>query len=201
MFFCHYSGFFRFSHSLDNITHNKSSKTMMTTITYLIFGFLCVILCLIGFIFGFTYEEISVYVCIYVWPALCVAMPMVIALVALYNWIKKLSLWNTINLALSTGATIVFGIYAKLFYQFYSFRPLLIEGESPVNLDTVHGKFVACAHDLKLMASQLGMTYEEVNLWVYCYLFLAIALVMWLWFEITIPRKWLLNRLWHKWFQ
>ena len=51
------------------------------------------------------------------------------------------------------------------------------------------------------MASQLGMTYEEVNLWVYCYLFLAIALVMWLWFEITIPRKWLLNRLWHKWFQ
>ena len=60
---------------------------------------------------------------------------------------------------------------------------------------------MACAHDLKLMASQLGMTYEEVNLWVYCYLFLAIALVMWLWFEITIPRKWLLNRLWHKWFQ
>lgn len=46
------------------------------------------------------------------------------------------------------------------------------------------------------MASELGLTYEQVNLWVYCYLFLAIALVMWLWFEITVPRRWILNRLW-----
>ena len=136
----------------------------MDLITHLIFGFLCGMLYLVGWVFGFTYEEISVYICIYGWPVLCVAMPTVIALVALYNWIKKLTLWNTINLALSVGATIVFSIYAKLFYQ---------------------------------LANELGMTYEQINLWVYCYLFLAIALVMWLWFEITIPRKWIINRLWY----
>ena len=169
---------------------------MMTTFSHLIFGFLCVMLYLFGLIFGFTYEETSVYICIYVWPALCVAMPTVIALAALHNWIKKLTLWNTINLALSTGATIVFSIYAKLFYQFYSYRISDLDSGTIIMLNTVHDKFIACAQDLKIMANELGMTYAEVNLWVYCYLFLAIALVMWIWFEITIPRKWILNRLW-----
>ena len=170
---------------------------MMELISYLIFGFLCVMLYLVGCVFGFTYEETSVYVCIYGWPALCVAMPTVIAQVAFYNWIKKLTLWNTVNLALSTGVTIVFCIFAKLFYQFYSYRLLDLDSGTIIMLDTVHDKFVACAQDLKIMANELGMTYAEVNLWVYCYLFLAIALVMWLWFEITIPRKWIINRLWY----
>ena len=62
--------------------------------------------------------------------------------------------------------------------------------------ETNHYKFVAFWLDLHQMAGELGMTYEEVNLWIYCYLFMAIALVMWLWFEITIPRRWILNRLW-----
>ena len=55
------------------------------------------------------------------------------------------------------------------------------------------------SHSLKAKVEQdtRGMTYEEVNLWIYCYLFMAIALVMWLWFEITIPRRWILNRLWY----
>lgn len=171
---------------------------MMDLITHLIFGFLCGILYLVGLIFGYSYEEISVYVCIYGWPALCVAMPTVIALVALYNWIKELSVWNTINLALSSGTAIVFSLYAQLFYQFYNDRPLALEAGNPIKLDSAHDKFVACVQDLTTMASELNMTYEEVNLWVYCYLFLAIALVMWLWFEITIPRKWILNRLWRK---
>ena len=170
---------------------------MMDLITHLIFGFLCGMLYLVGWVFGFTYEEISVYICIYGWPALCVAMPTVIALVALYNWIKKLTLWNTINLALSAGTTIVFSIYAKLFYQFYSNRPMALEAGTPIKLDSAHDKFMACVQDLTIMANELGMTYEQINLWVYCYLFLAIALVMWLWFEITIPRKWIINRLWY----
>lgn len=77
----------------------------MELFTQLIFGFLCGMLYLVGLMFGFTYEEISVYICIYGWPALCVAMPAVVTLVALYNWVKKLSLWNTVNLALSASVT------------------------------------------------------------------------------------------------
>lgn len=169
---------------------------MTYTFTQFVFGFLCGMLFLVGWIFGFTYEEISVYVCIYLWPVLCVAMPTIVTMVALYNWVKKLTLWNTINLALSSGTALVMGVYAKLFYNFYSKRPMNIETGSPFKMDTIHDKFVACWLDLHQMAGELGMTYEEVNLWIYCYLFMAIALVMWLWFEITIPRRWILNRLW-----
>ena len=165
----------------------------MELLIKLIFGFLCGMLYLVGCIFGYTYEEISVYICIYGWPALCVAMPTVIALVALYNWVKKLTLWNTINLALSTSVAYAFGRIADLLIALYSHG-----NETHAHLETIHDKFVACRGDLMVMASGLGMTYEEVNLWIYCYMFLAIALVMWLWFEITIPRKWMLNRLWRK---
>ena len=90
---------------------------MTYTFTQLVFGFLCVMLFLVGWIFGLNYEEISVYVCIYLWPALCVAMPAIVAMVALYNWVKKLTIWNTINLALSSGIALVMGVYANLFYN------------------------------------------------------------------------------------
>ena len=173
---------------------------MTYTFTQLVFGFLCGMLYVAGYIFGLSYEEISVYVCIYLWPALCVAMPTIVAMVALYNWVKKLTPWNTINLALSSGVASMFSVFAALFYQFYSYRPMYFdfEARTTMRLDTIHDKFVACWSDLTRMANDLGMTYEEVNLWVYCYLFMAIALVMWLWFEITIPRRWILNRLWLK---
>ena len=55
------------------------------------------------------------------------------------------------------------------------------------------------SHSLKAKVEQdtRGMTYEQINLWVYPYLFLTIVMVMWLWFKITFPRKWILNRLWY----
>jgi len=100
-----------------------------------------------GLILSFNYEKISVYVCIYLWPALCVAMPAIVAMVALYNWVKKLTLWNTINLALSSETALVMGVYAKLFYNLYSKKPMKIETGSPFKLDTIHDKFVACWFD------------------------------------------------------
>lgn len=163
---------------------------MMSTFTNLVFGLLCGMLHLVGGIFGCTYEEISVYICIYGWPALCVAMPTIISLVALHNWVKKCSLWNTFNFALSACVTYIFSRIASLLIGLYTHGY-----ETHAHLETIHDKFAACVEDLMVMAHQLGMTYEEVNLWIYCYLFMAIALVMWVWFEITIPRKWILNRL------
>ena len=62
----------------------------------LIYYALCGILYLTGLVFGLDYETISVYVCIYFWPALITAMPAVITLIAFYNWCKKLTLWNSI---------------------------------------------------------------------------------------------------------
>lgn len=163
----------------------------MESMIQLIFHILCGMLFLVGWLFGFTYEEISVYICIYGWPALCVAMPTTIALVALYNWVKKCTAWNTLNLALSASASVAFLKIAQLLIGLYTHGY-----ETHAHLESIHDKFRACRDDLVAMANELGMTYAEVNIWIYCYLFLAIALVMWLWFEITIPRKWFINRLW-----
>ena len=164
----------------------------MTTISFteIIFHVLCGLLYLVGLVFGLNYEEISVYVCIYLWPALCVAMPAAIMLTALFNWVKKLSWWNTFNLGVSSAVTYAFLLAAGELTAPYS---MVTDFRS---VSTIHEKFIACQSDLMRMANELNMTYQEVNLWVYCWLFLAIAAVMWLWFEITFPRKWIINRLW-----
>ena len=161
------------------------------TIIRIIYYVLCGILYLIGLAFGLDYETISVYICIYLWPALFTAMPAVITLIALCNWMKKLTLWNSVNLTLSGTVTYVFWLISEQFYHLYT-TPNLVH----LNLDTIHDQFQACVDDLKAIACQLDMTYIEVNLWIYCVLSIVIAMMMWLWFEITIPRKWILNRLW-----
>ena len=162
------------------------------TFQQLIYYALCGMLYLAGLVFGLDYETISIYVCIYFWPALFTAMPAVITLIALYNWCKKLTLWNTINLTASGTTTCAFWLISKEFYHLYT-QPNLLH----LHLSTIHEQFMACVVDLKAIASQLNMTYIEVNLWIYCVLSIVIALVMWLWFEITIPRKWIINRLWY----
>ena len=161
------------------------------TFSEFIFYALCGMLYVMGLSFGFSYEEMSVYVCIYLWPALFTAMPAIITLIALYNWCKKLTLWNCINLSASGTMTIAFWLISKEFWWLYTIPSLVHE-----NLSTVHEQFQACVDDLMAIGTQLNMTYIEVNLWIYCVLSIVIALVMWLWFEVTIPRRWLLNRLW-----
>lgn len=156
-----------------------------------IFYVLCGMFYVAGLVLGLDYETICVYICIYFWPALFTAMPAVITLIALYNWYKKLSLWNMVNLTASGTATCAFWLISKEFYQLYTQPSPLHE-----HLGNCHEQFMACVEDLNVIASQLNMTYIEVNLWVYCVLSIVIALVMWLWFEITVPRKWILNRLW-----
>lgn len=157
----------------------------------IIYYLLCGMLYLVGLVFGFNYEEISVYLCIYLWPALFTMMPAVITLIALYNWYKKLTLWNCINLTASGTTTCVFWLISKKFYLLYT-SPNFVH----VQVSTVHDKFMACVEDLKFIASQLDMTYIEVNLWIYCVLSIVVAAIMWIWFEVTIPRRWMINRLW-----
>ena len=161
------------------------------TFSEIIYYLLCGMLYLAGVVFGLSYEEISVYVCIFLWPALMTALPAIITLIALRNWHRKLTLWNSTNLIASGTTTCVFWLISKKFYLLYT-SPNLVH----VHVSTVHDQFMACVEDLKFIASQLNMTYIEVNLWIYCVLSIVIAAVMWLWFEVTIPRRWLLNRLW-----
>lgn len=161
------------------------------TFSEIIFDGLCGMLYLTGLVFGLSYEEISVYVCIYLWPALFTAMPAVITLIATYNWCKKLTLWNSINLTASATITYAFWLISREFWGLYTVPSLVHE-----HLSTVHEQFQACVDDLIAIGTRLDMTYIEVNLWIYCVLSIVIAAVMWLWFEVTIPRRWIINRLW-----
>lgn len=128
---------------------------------------------LIGFVFGLDYETISVYVCIYIWPALFTAMSATITLTALYRWCKRLTLWNTFNLTASSTVTCAFWLISKEFWHLYT-SPNLVHQ----HLDSIHEQFMACVLDLKVIASELNMTYIEVNLWIYSVLSIVLAAVM-----------------------
>ena len=100
-------------------------------------------------------------------------------------------MWSSINLSAAATTTLAFWHISKEFWGLYTKPNVLHE-----RVDTIQDQFHACAQDLIAIAGQLNMTYIEVNLWIYCVLSIVIALVMWLWFEVTIPRRWILNRLW-----
>ena len=156
----------------------------------LIFDILCGGLLLIGLAFGLNYEEISVYICIYLWPILCSLMVSMVAVAAIYRWILKNSFLNAIVASCSTFATYLF---YKLSYQFIEYYEL-----SGDNQNGIHQMFSLCMNDINIIARNIGMSYAEVNLYIYCYLFGIIMLMTWIGFEIIYPRKWLLNRFWIK---
>lgn len=164
---------------------------MTFTITQLFFGFLCGILFVVGLILGLNYEEVSVYVCIYLWPILCTAMPLFLTIYALYKWIKKGSFIRTLNLSVLTFITCLFSGISKLFFDNYS-APNMSHGR----MDTVHDKFIACQNDLIHIAGKLNMSYEMLNLWVYCFMFITIVAVFWFWFECMYPKRLFINKLW-----
>ena len=125
----------------------------------LIFGFLCGCLYLIGQMFGWSYQETSVYVCIYAWPAICVAASAIGSIYFIRHYeesfvTKCLSVFNL-------GLTLFYISTTSLFWgHFGSFAD----------------PFEVCMDDLQHIARDLSMIYEEVNLYVYCVLFFGIVL-------------------------
>jgi hypothetical protein len=164
----------------------------MYTIAQLFFDALCGVLFVIGIAFGLGYEEISVYVCIYLWPFLCSMMPTTIFLVALYNWIKKMTVPNTINLTASSVVSCIFWSITDYFYDAFSVGYNQVSGR----IYTTHDKFIACKEALITISDNLHITYAEANLYIYCVLFLFIFVVMWFWFECTINKRLFINRIW-----
>ena len=155
--------------------------------------FLCGLLYVFGLMLGFNYEEISVYVCIYGLPILFIVMALAVTVVAVYRWLRRMTFWNTLNFMASSCVSYAFWKLGTLFIDFYTNF-----SELHPTLKTIHDKFVACQNDLMRMASDLGTTYEEINLIIYAYIPIFLTIGLWLWFELTCPGKFLLNRLWKK---
>lgn len=119
----------------------------------LIFKGLCGCLLLIGMCFGWTYQEASVYICIYMCPIICILCS-ILAIIP-FDFRKTLDrIWMALNLSL-------FLTYIKFTLGFWK------------HYDCTD-PFTKCMNDLKGLADIMNTSYEEVNLYVYCYLFFGI---------------------------
>lgn len=119
-----------------------------------VFQFLCGCLVLIGRPFGWNYEKASVYICIHLWPLLCVVMALVMLGIAVSTinplWIAASIIYFLFN---------VFGYWAvvKHFYP-----------------GTINEIFTHCYSDLMTIAKEWKTTYAIVNLVVYVIAFILI---------------------------
>ncbi len=119
-----------------------------------IFAYLCFSLYKIGRIFGWDYKKASVYICIHLWPLLCVAMAVVMLGFAVATtsplWITVCTIYALIN---------AFGYWAVIRHYYPG---------------TTNGIFQRCRDELIDIAEQWGTTYAVVNLVIYVLLFVAI---------------------------
>ncbi len=119
-----------------------------------IFVFLCRCLSKTGRFLGWNYEKASVYICIHLWPLLCVAMAVVMlgCAVATSNplWITACTIYALAN---------AFGYWVIVRHYYPS---------------TTTEIFQRCREELIVVAERWGTTYAVVNLIVYVLLFVAI---------------------------
>lgn len=122
----------------------------------LIFGLLCGCLYAIGLLFDWTYKETSVYICIYACPVICVlcAFAGCFALGISTFWRR---LWTSVNVT----CFLLYISTTNMFWKHYG---------------AVYDPFELCKQDLIELAAKHSMTYEEVNLYIYCNLFFSIIL-------------------------
>jgi len=119
-----------------------------------IFDFLCDCLDLMGKPFRWNYYKASVYVCIHLWPLLCVAMSLVMLGLAVSTtsplWMAVCAVYAMFN---------VFGYWMVLRHYYPG---------------TIYEVFDTCVYDLQALAKEWHTTYAVVNLVIYVLLFAAI---------------------------
>ena len=119
-----------------------------------LFGSLCNCLALIGKLFGWDYYKASVYICIHLWPLLCVAMALVMLTKALLLtnplWVVVCSIYALFNL---------FGYWVVINHYY------------PGTIDEI---FQHCYSDLMAIAKEWHTTYAIVNLIIYVFAFILI---------------------------
>ena len=119
-----------------------------------IFQFLCDCLAQIGHPFGCNYEKASVYICIHLWPLLCVVMFLVMLGIAVSTtkplWITACFIYLLFN---------IFGYWAVIKHNY------------PGSINVI---FTLCYSDLMTIAKEQKTTYAIVNLVVFVLAFILI---------------------------
>ena len=119
-----------------------------------VFQFLCRRLETIGKLFGLNYYKASVYICIHLWPILCVSMALFMLAMAICSssllWITACFIYALFN---------IFGYW------------IVIRHYYPGTVDEI---FNHCYLDLMKISEEWHTTYAIVNLIIYVVLFIAI---------------------------
>lgn len=131
-----------------------------------LFGLCAAFLYGIGFLLGWSYEEASVYICIYLWPLLLTAtlLPLIVV------YFKKLrvkhsrlsSVASVVKFILIAGYSSLYVLMTEWIYEHY-------------NQPTVNEQFQQCVNDLSIHANHLGLTYYQINIVLYLGVFALIA--------------------------
>lgn len=121
-----------------------------------VFYFLCGCLYAIGQIFGLSYKEISVDICIYACPIICILC----ALLSVWKGNIR-TLFGRVRFSINTTLLILYTNITFVFWKHYR---------------EVADPFQLCMNDLIQISKELHITYQECNIYVYCYLFFGIIL-------------------------
>lgn len=121
-----------------------------------VFYFLCGCLYVIGQVFGLSYKEISVYICIYACPIICILC----ALVSILKGNIR-TIFGRVRFSINTALLLLYIPITGTFWNHY---------------EEVADPFQLCVDDITQIANHLHITYQECNIYIYCYLFFSIVL-------------------------
>lgn len=119
----------------------------------LIFKFLCGCLYLIGLPFNWTYQETSIYICIYACPVICI----ISAVISLFSC-SIMTWWGRFRFSFNATLLLIYLQLTNVFWEHY-FNDFAPE------------PFAQCVEDITEIANEMHISYEECNLWIYCVLF------------------------------
>jgi len=135
----------------------------------IIFYTLCGLLYLVGLPFGWNYLETSVYICMGLWPWLCLLSTLPIAIGLIARVVKGPGrLWALLLLPATAVYSYIYWLYVKCFTTW--------------NM-SMSEEFYRCQNTLMEIAKNLGSTYAIINLLIYIFLFAAIV-----WFNYCVAR-------------
>lgn len=132
----------------------------------IVFKILCGILYCIGLLFGYDYKEISVYICIYGCPIICILTTLLINGVISKKLCTNISIIKLFYLVISYLYTSVYLVFFAKVCQHYN-----------SNISTLHMLFDQCVRDFQHIALNCGTTYEHCNIVIYVYLLSAIVCI------------------------
>lgn len=120
------------------------------------FTFLCGVLYVIGLLFGWDYQETSVYICIYACPLICVFF-------SLFSTYKAIRRKYNPFIVVNGGLSVLYIIITWSIFSYYSAL-------------SVKDQFNDCMRRLYALSDTIGISYEALNLLIYVVLLSLIVL-------------------------